>query len=277
MLNFKVDEKLCVKCGLCVEDCPMKIIDMPEGSCPSVSTAKELSCLACQHCLAICPTGALSIMNRDPKDSIVLTKASLPSPEQMATLIKGRRSVRKFKQENVSRELIDEMLAVVANCPTGINRQDLVFTVVDCKEYMDEFRAKIMDDLVQAAQLGAIPERYDYLKKMIFYWKKSGVDVIFRSAPHFLVVSASSYAACPEEDVNLALAYFELLAASNGLGTTWCGNLKMALEVLPKYKKRLNLSSTTYYYPMIFGIPAVKYRRTVQRDDAAVVNKICRK
>ena len=277
MLNFKIDESLCTKCGLCVGDCPMRIIDMKAGQVPSVSPAKEIACIACQHCLAICPTGALSLMNLSPKDSIVLTKDSFPSPEQMSTLIKGRRSVRQFKQENVRPELIEEMLSVVANCPTGINRQDLVFTVVDCKEFMDDYRNKLMEDLFQAAQLGAIPERYDYLKKMIFLWKRNGIDVIFRTAPHFLIVSASTYAACPEEDVNLALAYFELLANSNGIGTTWCGTLKMALEILPKYKKRINLPATSFYYPMIFGIPAVKYRRTVQRDDAVVINRVCRK
>ncbi len=277
MLNFKIDESLCIKCGLCVEDCPVSIIGTNSEGLPYVSQAKEIFCIACQHCLAICPTAALSLLNLSPGDSIELDKDSFPSSGQMSTLIKGRRSVRKFKQENVRPELIDEMLAVVSNCPTGINRQDLVFTVVDCKEFMDEFREKMMADLYQAAQLGAIPERYDYLKKLVFYWKRTGTDVIFRTAPHFLIVSASNYAACPEEDVNLALAYFDLLANSHGLGTTWCGLLKMALEILPKYKKRINLPVTSYYYPMIFGVPAIRYRRTVQRDDAAVINRVCRK
>ena len=277
MLNFKVDEKLCTKCGLCVNDCPMRIIDMRKGNVPRVTEAKEIACIECQHCMTICPTGALSIMDCDPANSILLSKDVLPTPEQMANLIKGRRSIRNYKQENVPQEKIDEILTVIANCPTGVNRQDLVFTVVDCKEFLDEYRENMMEDLFKAAQLGAIPERYDYLKGLIFLWKRNGIDVIFRTAPHFLVVSASNYAACPEEDVNLALAYFELLANSHGLGTLWCGTLKMAMEILPKYKKKINLPATSYYYPMIFGIPAVKYRRTVQRDDAVVVNKVCRK
>ena len=48
--------------------------------------------------------------------------------------------------------------------------------------------------------------------------------MIFRGAPHLLVVSASPESVCPAEDVNLALAYFELMAQSAGLGTVWPWN-----------------------------------------------------
>ena len=230
--------------------------------------------MSCQHCLAICPTGALSLLGLKPSDSTCLTQENLPSSKQVATLIKGRRCIRNYKQVNVERVKIDRVLATVANCPTGVNRQDLVFTVVDDIEFLNNYRSRMMEDLVKAVGVGAVPERYDYLKKLIFLWKKRQVDVIFRTAPHFLIVSASNYAACPNEDVNIALSYFELMAQSSGIGTTWCGLLKMALEILPKYKKRINLPANSYYYPMLFGMPAIRYSRTVQRDDSAVINRV---
>ena len=274
MLNFKIDKNLCIKCGLCIEDCPVRIIDKGEQDIPYVSPARELACISCQHCLAVCPTGALSILGVKPEESVSLTQENLPTSKQVSTLMKGRRSVRKYKQVNVDRAKIDSILSTVANCPTGVNRQDLVFTVVDDIEFVNDFRAKMMDDLVKAVEVGAIPERFDYLKKLIFLWKKRQVDVVFRTAPHFLIISASNYATCPTEDVNIALSYFELMAQSAGLGTAWCGLLKMALEVLPKYKKRINLPANSYYYPMLFGMPAIRYSRTVQRNDAAVINRV---
>ena len=63
-------------------------------------------------------------------------------------------------------------------------------------------------------------------------------DIIFRGAPHALIVSAPPDAPCPAEDVVLALATFDLLAQSARLGTVWWGLLKMVLEVLPAFRGR---------------------------------------
>jgi nitroreductase len=91
--------------------------------------------------------------------------------------------------------------------------------------------------------------------------------MIFRGAPHLLGVSATPESVCPAKDVNLTLAYFELLAQSAGLGTVWCGLVKMAMELLPELKTDLGLLPGRYYYAMMFGVPAVHYARTVQRAD----------
>ena len=98
--------------------------------------------------------------------------------------------------------------------------------------------------------------------------------MIFRDAPHMLVAAAGTGAACPQEDVNLALAYFELLAQCAGLGTVWCGLAKMALEMLPDIKQDLGLAPGQFYYTMLFGVPAVHYRRTVQRDDQSRIRRV---
>jgi len=75
-----------------------------------------------------------------------------------------------------------------------------------------------------------------------------------------------------QEDVVIALSYFELLAQSHQLGTTWCGLAKVLLELLPQFKQTVQLASDgRYYYPMLFGRPAVRYARTVQRSSAAKI------
>jgi hypothetical protein len=90
-----------------------------------------------------------------------------------------------------------------------------------------------------------------------------------------LIVSAGPEAICPSEDATLALAYFELLAQSAGLGTVWWGMFKMLMLALPELKPVIGIPDDhQYYYAMLFGVPAVRYARTVQRDDAAVVRLI---
>jgi len=89
-----------------------------------------------------------------------------------------------------------------------------------------------------------------------------------------LIVSAPPDAPCPQEDVVLALAYFELMAQAAGLGTVWCGLGKWLLEVLPTLKSSIGLAADAKYFCMVFGLPSVRYARTVQRDDAALVKRV---
>jgi hypothetical protein len=48
----------------------------------------------------------------------------------------------------------------------------------------------------------------------------------------------------------------------------------MALELLPDLKKDLGLAPGQCYYAMLFGVPAVHYRRTVQRDDQSRIRRV---
>lgn len=274
MLQFIVNDQRCVRCGLCVADCPARIIEQEGKTTPSISPDKETFCLQCQHCLAVCPKAAISILGRNPDNSIPLATDSFPTFDQMTRFVRGRRSIRKYKDENVEPALIRRLLATLANVPTGVNKRELTFTVIDDKAVMRQVRDKILEALAAAAKANKIPERFTYLMEAPPAYYEHGVDIIFRGAPHALIVSAPPDAPCPGEDVALALAYFDLLAQSAGLGTVWWGMLKMTLEVLPDLKLLLGVPPRHRYYAMLFGIPAVRYARAVQRDDAAIVKRV---
>jgi nitroreductase/NAD-dependent dihydropyrimidine dehydrogenase PreA subunit len=274
MLQFKVDQAKCTKCGQCVLDCPSRIIEMPADATPVILPANEERCIRCQHCLAICPAAAVSILGRDPDDSLPLAAGSFPPLEKMLNLVRGRRSVRRYRDENVDPKLLQQLLAALGNAPTGINRMALTFSVIDDKTVMQRFRVKTLDALAAAEKAGRIPEHYAYLLQAVPAWFEQKVDVIFRGAPHMLVVSATSESVCSQEDVNLALAYFELMAQCAGWGTVWCGLVKMSLELLPELKKDLGLQPGLFYYTMLFGLPAVRYPRTVQRDGIDRIRRI---
>ena len=274
LLDFKVDDKSCTRCGACVADCPSGIIKQIDKDVPAIAPEDEADCIACQHCLAVCPSAAISIFDRDPAQSQTLSPDKLPSPEQVQLLLRARRSVRHYLEENVRPELVNQLLATVANAPTGVNNRSLTFTVVDDREVMGRFREATMRSLNEAKEAGAIPEGLSLLAEAAAEYNKSGGDWVFRGAPHLLIVSASPDAPCPSEDVIIALSYFEVLAASAGLGTVWCGMLKWVLELRPELKQLVGLTEKEVFYPMLFGLPNVHYARTVQRDDAATVRRI---
>lgn len=274
MLQFKVDHAKCTKCGQCVLDCPSRIIEMPADATPIIRPEDEERCIRCQHCLAICPTAAVSILGRDPANSLPLAAGSFPTLDTMINLVRGRRSVRRYRDENVDSKLLQQLLAALGNAPTGVNRMALTFSVIDDKTSMQRLRLKTYNALAEAEKAGRVPEHYAYLMQAVPAWFERKVDVIFRGAPHMLMISATPESVCPQEDVNLALACFELLAQCAGLGTVWCGLAKMSLELLPELKKDLGLPPGLFYYTMLFGLPSVRYPRTVQRDGTDRIRRV---
>jgi Fe-S-cluster-containing hydrogenase component 2 len=270
-LNFTVDAEKCIRCDACVRDCPPGIIRV-NAELPEVTESLEGNCLQCQHCLAVCPTGAVSVFGLKPEDSLSLADGALPSQSQMKTLVRGRRSVRHFLDENLPAKCIDELLSDTAHSPTGCNDRDLMFSVIDDRVVMRTLLEKVVNALEERKKTG-VPVPAFLVDKAARY-RREGVDEFFRGAPHLLVVSAGTRATCGAEDVIIALSYFELLAQSAGIGTTWCGMLKFVVEATPELREFLWLSATAPFYAMMFGRPDVRYARTVQRDTAAEIRRI---
>ncbi len=266
MLDFKVDDTLCVRCGACAADCPAGIIAM--NGMPEVSNAA--SCYQCLHCYAVCPTGALSILGNDPAGEPSLAD-QLPEAGKVTNLISWRRSVRRYQAENLSPELIDELLHTACQAPTGVNTSEVLFTVVRDKKVMDALSREILESLASVQAAGKLPDGLvgDYLALVIQRWKTEGQDIILRGAPHLLLTSAPKNTPCPVQDTHIALATFELAAVSQGLGTLWDGLLMMALAVCPALVERLGIPADhTIGYAMLFGRPAVTYHRIARRGPA---------
>jgi len=272
MLKFTVDEQKCTKCGYCVNDCPAGIIDM-NTAYPALATEQEAACFKCQHCLAVCPTGAISILGKNPENSQQL-KGNLPDPDRLETLIKGRRSVRRYRDENLAPELIQRLLDVAWHAPTGHNARRVMFTVIDDKEVMARFREEAMQGLMRVVRENRLPAGMGFVAELVSLWEEHRVDTVFRGAPHLIVASAPKAGATPEADCLIALSYFELFAQSLGVGTVWDGIAKLTFnDLVPELSKTLGIPDNHLIgYAMAFGKPAVKYHRTVEQDKASIVN-----
>ncbi len=274
-IQFVVDEAKCLRCGECARDCVANIIRLTGEDIPYIQVEDEANCLRCQHCLAVCSEGAVSIFGLDPADSVPLMADSFPPLENMLNLVRGRRSMRHYQDENVDAGLLRRLLEALGNVPTGVNRMALTFSIIDDKEAMRRFRDKAYRLIADALETGSVPDHV----KTLFQgasdaWRERGEDRVFRGAPHLLIVSAGPDSACPQEDVALALAYFELTAQCAGLGTVWCGIVKWALETIPALREAAGIPPGHSHYALLFGLPAVQYSRTVQRDGAGCIRRI---
>ena len=112
--RFQVDESKCVGCGLCQLACPSMLIEMNEHKKPSLKPVKSMDwygCWGCQHCLTVCPNGAISVLGKKPENSLPLPSDAIST--DLERLVCSRRSCRHYKDENVDPELLNELLAVL--------------------------------------------------------------------------------------------------------------------------------------------------------------------
>ncbi len=272
MLKFAVNKELCISCGQCAADCLVDIIHMNDGY-PSIARRDSVKCIRCQHCLAICPVGAISVLGIAPSECLPV-QGEFPDAQKMERLIKGRRSVRRYKKEDLDPALIRRLLDVASYAPTGKNVRRVQFTVIDNRATMDKFRNEAMDLLAERVRQDLLPPGMEFFADHLRSWQTGNGDIIFRNAPHWVVASAPKDCPAPEADCLIALTYFELLAQAQGVGTVWTGVGKWLISaVLPELRLKLGIPPDHLIgYAMAFGKPLASYARTVKHDPFKTVH-----
>ena len=261
-----------VKCGACVDDCLFGALRTGDDGYPALLAPEK--CMRCQHCLAICPKGAVTFAGKRPENSLDTRGLRLPDVEETENFLHARRSTRRYLAGDVERATLERIFRALGNSPTGCNARSLKFTCFPTRSSMDAFRASFIRAIEEHRDGDKLLPRW--LAVPAIQMRKGKGDLFFRNAPGMVIVSSDETApgvTTPAEDVVIACTHFELLAQAHGLGTCWCGFLKLVQNEVPELlEKTLGFRKTTPFYAMLFGLPAVTYRRGVQRDDEAVVD-----
>lgn len=257
-----VDPEKCLRCGQCVKDCIVEILKPGREGVPFLAPELEKYCINCQHCLAVCPAGALSCCGVTPE--MCAPPGKLPEPEAMLDLLRMRRSCRRYKDENLPAAVLESLKSSLAWTPTGCNDHRLFFRIIEDKEEMAFYReetSKMLKTLIRTGIMSFIyPKFKRYLAEIM-----GGKDVVFRNAPHMIVAATPGNAPCKEADPWIALSYFDLYAQSLGAGTCWCGFGVHAFKWNRKLKRRLQLpEGYRVGAVMLFGPPAVSYARATK-------------
>lgn len=269
--RLKVDTEKCTKCGLCTHICwTHAMVKNPEGY-PVMSQNDPSdswhSCWACQRCMAVCPTGALSICGKDPEDSV--RTQDRPSPEAVETLLLTRRTCRDYKDEDVDPATLEHILRIVGNAPSGGCHQQVEFTTFPNKEVFARFKSYFWERVQENAEKGIYPvgfNAHDFA--LVKKGMDRGKDVIFRGAPNLLLIHAAMNRGDWVVDTGIALSYAELLFNAYGLGTVVASFAGAALQRLPEVKAQLGIPEDHFLQcPLIFGVPAITFPRGVQRFD----------
>jgi len=227
-------------------------------------------CINCGHCFAFCPKGSIKLSTMEVKDSLRLDYAKLPNPEQLELLLKGRRSIRRYKDEPVSKETIEKLLDIARYAPSGINRQPVSWIVIMGKDKVHALGALIVEwieELLAAKNQMAISFRFERLLKA---WKNKE-DLICRDAPCLVIAYGIKDDALAGQSCIIAGTYLELAAFGLGLGACWAGYVNMAIGMSEKVRKFTGLSShAAAGAVMMIGNPKYRYSRIPARNPAKI-------
>ncbi len=267
MSLFTIDEKKCKKDGICVAECPVRIIAMKDASSMPVPTADAAEqCIRCGHCVAVCPHGAFRHALLKPEDFPPIDKAHALSLEQAEQFLRSRRSIRTYQGKPVEREKFQKLIELARYAPTGGNGQLVNWLVVNSRDEVKRLAGMVIDlmkEMVKEKDPFAISYRLD---RAVAGWEL-GFDAISRGAPALVIAHAPKMYGLGPVDCTSALAYLDLAAPTVGLGTCWGGFFMLALHRWQPLREALAIpADNAAHGVMMVGYPKYRYHRLAPRN-----------
>jgi ferredoxin len=293
-LSFKehgrpiVDAAACTGCGKCVEICPEKVYALA-GDKAVPGEGIYLGCIACGQCVAVCPSEAIAVEGRGmmKNDRIELpTPARRATADQLQALLIARRSVRKYKDEEIPGEIVERMLDMITTAPMGIPPSNISVLVFHGREKVRQFAGDACESFKRMAKrlnplmLGFMRltmKKADYevmrdfivpLLKQLSREHEKGRDCFTYNAP-----AAFLFHYGPSDDAadsHIAATYAMLAAETLGLGSCLLGT-SAALNFDKIWRQKYGIPAENKVdLALCFGYPAVTYHSAVRRRLASV-------
>ncbi len=268
---FYVDPEKCKRDGICEEACGFKLIKRGEAdSVPTRIAGSEELCVSCGHCVAVCPTGALSHHVIRPEDCPNVREELLINPEQAEQFLRSRRSIRNYSDKPVERDKLNKLIQVSGYAPSARNARPVHFLVLEDKTEVRRVSGLVVDWMrVTVKEAPALATR-SYFDRVIALWN-GRKDPVCHNAPHLIIAHAAENARLAQVDCILALAYVELIATPLGLGTTWAGFVMSAITSYSPLAETLDLpKGHKCFGVMMVGYPKLKFVRMPPRNPPKV-------
>lgn len=170
-------------------------------------------------------------------------------------IIKTRRSVREFKEDQIPDEDINFLIDCARYAPSGFNMQPWSFLVIKNKDVMrklSESGKKAMIPLLEPVK-NTSAKAADFL----VYLKTKGTSMLY-NAPVLIVILGNKGAMTADWDCSMAAQNMMLAAHSRGIGSCWIGGVMPALMDEGFLKELGAPEGYKAVAPLIFGYPKGK-------------------
>lgn len=176
--------------------------------------------------------------------------------------IKNRRSVRRYKSEQIKNTELEAIIETGMYAATGHNDQPWHFTVIQNKELLDYISTKTKKYMLES--------NTDWIVSMAQNEKLH----VFYNAPTVIIVSGKNGAYSPLTDCSAAIQNMMVAAESLNIGSVWVGLVSYFLEHSEEVSK-LNIPEFyTPYYALCLGYKDLSKPMRVPERRRDVINII---
>ncbi len=173
--------------------------------------------------------------------------------------IRGRRSIRTYREEPLEGSVIRELLGAAVYAPTGSNAQPWSFAVVQNKEFLKKW-----SDLSKQEMLKQIKQNtsFSHYKNTL----ENPDFNIFYNAPALVAVYGDPGSGNYKFDCSMAALNLMLAAYEKGLGSCWIG-FAVPGGNMPEIKGLLNVPENfKIVAPVILGYPEKQWPVLTRKD-----------
>jgi nitroreductase/NAD-dependent dihydropyrimidine dehydrogenase PreA subunit len=276
MAEIAINQELCIGCGACVDACSVAHVYGLKNEKAQVLSPSR--CWGCGQCVAVCPVDAIS-HSEHPLDACPVIERRDDDLDTLIGYLRSRRSNRLYKDKQVPREIITNLLNTTRWAPTGSNMQAITWLAVDTPQPVAQLSQKAIDTLMEGAEnlRQSIPpeagpedekkilrhaKRLEYLGKRA----KRGEKPLFFGAPVVLIaVTPRSFVG--RDDAVISGYTLQLTAVQMGLATCQIGYFMAALEFDPNLGRDMLDVQDNEEIQMVLtlGFPKYKMHRTAAR------------
>ncbi|RJR43237.1 MAG: 4Fe-4S dicluster domain-containing protein [Desulfobacteraceae bacterium] len=290
---IRIDKEKCRACGVCGRICPRYIPETIEhGDIREtvLSTERIGLCMECGHCEALCPSGAIHVDSFSGRFFEPVKKPDI-TEGQLLALLKQRRSIRRYKDEPVPRNVLNRIIEAAHSAPTGTGSQSTGVLVIDNPGTLKSLSAHFYSLYRRLEKALANPvARFIIQKKkgkkilnilrnfvmpgMHWYikWHDAGrSDEILRDCPVLILFYSPDSEPMGEDNCTVAAYHAILMAEVLGVGTCFNHLIPPACNEDPEVKQILNLpQDCDVYVGLTAGYPKYSFKRIVPRRLAEV-------
>lgn len=281
--KISVDRERCKLCGVCVKNCAVEVLQIKDKAVQQIDSS--FGCVACGHCMMVCPEGCITVCGRNLSAEDLQPLPPLETradAESLKNLLVARRSVRRFCDQTVEPELIEQVIDMASSAPMGIPPWDVGVVTINGFEAVCELAGEVVEgyrgmlklfrpNVLRLMRPFMGQARHDQFRdfivplahKYIEAWEE-GRDTVFWGAPAVLIFHHSAYAA--EPDAVIACTYAMLAAESVGLGTCVIGGAPPILQRNKSLCARLGIPlGNQLTLALVLGFSKVPFKRGVVR------------
>lgn len=175
--------------------------------------------------------------------------------KDIVEVIKTRRSIREYKEDQIPDEDIKFLIDCARYAPSGFNMQPWSFLVIknkDVRRKISESGKKAMIPLLEP-----VKDTSPKVKDFYVFLKTKSTDM-FYGAPVLIIILGNKSVMTSDWDCAMAAQNMMLAAHSKGIGSCWIGGVLPALMDEGFLKELGAPEGYKAVAPLIFGYPKGK-------------------